>query len=43
MIDKFSIGFIVFLVFVLGFAWGWKGGQSWEKQKGEDDDRSMPV
>lgn len=38
MIDKFSIGFIVILVYIAGFAFGWKGGQSWEKQKGENDD-----
>ena len=38
MIDKISIGFIVILVFVAGFALGWKGGQSWEKQNGDGDE-----
>lgn len=38
MPDSFSIAFIICLICVAEFAFGWKAGASWEKKKEKKDD-----
>lgn len=37
MPDGFGIAFIICLIYVAGFTFGWKAGASWEKKKEKND------